>query len=172
MLFFVIVIIIIALIAICYNWYDEGGCHLFFLGLIVLCVLAWFGVTKINDAVSGEIVHKSEIIPISAFVDNRETNGMFNNSIFIGSGYVDEELYYYYIENTEIGKRVRKVSTKNENVYIKEIDGKPILKREYDIREGCSIWSYNAIFNAPTNEIYIFEVPNDTVTTEFNIDLK
>lgn len=105
----------------------------------------------------------AESIEITALKDSSNVEGSF----YLGSGYIDEEQYYYYMTDTNKGKKMEKVLA--EDSYIKEVDGEvklDIYELEYNF-----IGKVLMFFNSSGYE-YIFNVPKDTVTTEFNVDME
>ena len=104
-----------------------------------------------------------ESIEITALRDNSDMEGSF----YLASAYVDEEQYYYYMTNTNKGKKMDKVSA--EDSYINETDETPKVD-VYDL-EYNFIGKVLMFFGSSGHE-YIINVPKDTVTTDFNVDMK
>lgn len=107
-----------------------------------------------------KVVSDTKII---ALKDNQNINGKF----YIIGGYIDEDLYYYYATETELGYKTEKI--KADNAYIKYTDGETHVEK------------YNAEFANDTvnlfasplcNSRYIIYCPEDTVTNEFSVDLE
>lgn len=103
-------------------------------------------------------------IEISALKDNNNMSGNF----FIGIGYIDEEMNYYYVENTEKGKIVKKIDA--NNVYIVEDNEEQPRIEEYKAQFKNEKWLLIAAnCNNSYKKIYI---PENSITNEYNIDLE
>lgn len=96
-----------------------------------------------------------------ALKDNSDITG----SKFVFSGYVDDDLYYYYATDTELGYKVEKV--KASRSYIRYSDNTHIEK-------------YNAVYSNwfvrlitfPEDDRYIIYCPDKTITQAFGINLE
>lgn len=109
---------------------------------------------------------KVETNSITALKDNGKTNGSF----FLGSGNIGEDQYCFYIEETDKGKKMNKVII--DNGYIKEESVKPYVdKYETHYTSKLVKWLFGE--NKPLgSDEYVFHVPKNTVTTDFNVDMK
>lgn len=110
-----------------------------------------------------EPVLKEEVL-ISALKDKSNMSGEF----FLGSGYISNNQYYFYIEDTSKGKRMRKIPV--DEAYINENDENPRL----EIYVGQFTGKFARFMYGDRNaeEEYLFFVPENTVTTDFNIDME
>ena len=101
---------------------------------------------------------------IIALKDNQNANGSF----YIGSGYVDEDLYYYYAIETEFGYKTEKIRA--DNVYIKYTDGEAHIEKHEGAfaNESLSFWIGACI----CDDRYIIYCPEGTITNEFDVDLE
>jgi hypothetical protein len=106
------------------------------------------------------IVSDTKII---ALKDNQNVSGNF----YITGGYVNENLYYYYATETELGYKIGKI--KADNAYIKYTDGETHIERHRGefANDNAYLWGYPAC-----NDRYIIYCPDGTVTNEFNVDLE
>lgn len=105
----------------------------------------------------------SESTNIIALKDNQNISG----SYFIFSGYVDEELYYYYAKETEFGYITDKIAA--DNCYIKYTNNTPKIETyTADFTNKIFWWFAGPMVN---NRIIIY-CPENTITTEFDIDLE
>ena len=86
---------------------------------------------------------------------------------YLFSGYIEEKLVIRYVINTDKGKHIEEIPSV-KNVYINEGDYEPMVKTIY--QEFAEEWYYWIALPMTTKE-YIFYVPNNTVTNEYNIDL-
>jgi hypothetical protein len=161
-----ILVYLIYLICTFFSWecLDSGD---FFAGIIpsgISFLLTLLALIIISMYPNSEL-QKVETTTISALKDNAKTKGSF----FLGSGYINSNQYYFYIEETNKGKKMSKVSV--DNAYVKENSTRSYIERyEYQYTSKFAIWMYG---KEPWGaEEYIFHVPKGTVTTEFNIDME
>lgn len=108
-----------------------------------------------------EIVKEQKICALN---DTSEIEGQR----FLFSGYIDKDLVFRYITNTNKGKHIKEIKG-TENVYINEGDYVPavrIVSYEF-VKKWYCLFAY-----PPFDVEYIFFVPENTVTNEYNIDLQ
>lgn len=87
---------------------------------------------------------------------------------YLFSGYINENLVYRYVINTDRGKHIEELSS--ENVYINEGDYKPTVKTYTTCFKED--WYYLFVHDKFVSESYVvFFVPENTVTNEYSIDL-
>lgn len=105
-------------------------------------------------------------LPIYSLTDNAEYNGRF----VLGSGQVDGDLKIYYVAQADDGKKIEKAD--RSNVVIVESDEQPravVTGKRYK-------WYWVNLFMLDIHEMFgdkvTLTVPKNTVTTEYNIDLK
>lgn len=100
---------------------------------------------------------------IVALKDTQNINGVH----YIRSGYISEDLYYYYAVQTEMGYKTEKVHS--NDVYIKYTDENPHVEKY--VSDFADDYMY--LFAFPqTNTKYIIYCPEGTISTEFNVDLE
>ena len=139
------------------------GCVMSFM-FSMLCILFVLltasGIVSCFAQIDYVMVSDTKII---ALKDNQNVAGYY----YIFSGYANEDLYYYYATETELGRKTEKVSA--DNSYIKYTDGKThIEKYEPKFENDIFYW-----FAFPMNDYrYIIYCPENTITAEFNIDLE
>lgn len=109
-----------------------------------------------------EYLYQETSLPIISLEDNMKQQGNF----FLGTGTADEQLYYYFVLNTEHGFKVENVSAKD--TYIR-YDSQPriIIKRAI----GFKNW-YNYIWAIPIKTQNVIYVPEGTIINNYNIDLQ
>lgn len=109
-----------------------------------------------------EVVEKQEIV---ALTDSTSIEGQK----YLFSGHIKENLVCRYVVNTEKGKHIEEI--KSNNVYIKEGDYEPtVIKHKFVSKED---WYYWFCIPISLEENYTeFLVPTNTVTSEYNIDLR
>ena len=132
-----------------------------FASLIVTVVILCFASECVSyDAnMTYNMVSDKKII---ALKDNQNVSG----NIYLMGGYVDEDLYYYYSTETELGYKVEKIEA--DNVYIKYTNGEAHIERY----EGKFINKMLYIFGLPYYDRYVIYCPEGTVANEFNVDLE
>lgn len=109
-----------------------------------------------------EVVEEQEIV---ALTDSTSVEGQK----FLFSGYIDEDLVCRYVINTDKGKHIEEV--KSDNVYIKEGDYNPTVIKHKFVPEADWYWWF--CFPIGSGGDYTeFLVPENTVTSEYNIDLQ
>ena len=89
---------------------------------------------------------------------------------YLFSGYVDEDLVYRYIVETDKGRHIEEC--KSDDGYLKEGDSdSPYIEiHTYKFKHD---WYYWFAINVESAENYsIFYVPSGTVTNEYNVDLQ
>ena len=105
-----------------------------------------------------------ETVEISALKDNSNVEGSF----FLGTGSIEENSYYYFIKNTNKGKRMEKVLV--DKSYINEGSDEAyveIYKGKFSKFAQIMLFSEYGF-----DEEYIFYVPDNSVTTEFKVDME
>lgn len=149
-----------------YGYGDFEDFIFAFIQAVIYSVVVFFIVGFGGIFPSSSPVKHSET-EITALKDNPSTNGSF----FLGTGYVSSNQYYFYIEQTEKGKKMQKVSVSES--YVNEVEGvKPKVEtywKKYNSKIARFMYGDYAIFSS---DEYIFYVPKDTVTNEFNIDME
>ena len=108
-----------------------------------------------------EVIEEQEIV---ALTDSTSIEGQK----FLFSGYINENLVCRYVINTDKGKHIEEV--RSDNVYIKEGDYKPTVIKHKFVPKSDWYW----LFCFPIGSVgdYTeFLVPENTVTSEYNIDL-
>lgn len=106
--------------------------------------------------------HKTEIYSIK---DNSTTKGSF----ILGSGTVDEDRYFYYVVEENGFKSVYK--TKVEESKMKEGDIKQpyVLTYEMQYKSAFARFLYGKYTGEKSYEFYL---PENTITTDYKIDLE
>jgi hypothetical protein len=148
------------------DWWDLDEKIGFSLAYIIVTFLAtflvWFGVSGVMSICTDLEYVKDFDTQIIALKDNQNVNGRF----YIMGGYVDEELYYYYAKETEFGYKTEKIEA--SKAYIKYTDEKPHIER-YTAEFPKD---FLHVFGNPIGERYVIYCPENTITTEFAVDLE
>lgn len=132
---------------------------MFFMLSLLLC--AFIGVIMECWTTPKETVVNS--IDLIALQDNSSAYGSF----FLGCGTVEEEQYYYYIVQEKLGMKEEKVEADNAYIqYSKDAPHIDVINRTFSKE-----W-YNWFAFPTWDNCYIFYIPEGSVTTQFNVDLK
>jgi hypothetical protein len=107
---------------------------------------------------------KVKTTEIVALKDNNELSGSF----FLGSGCVDENTRYYYMENTERGKRMRDISA--ENAYLNESNSETPRIETYQSEWKNKAW--NLIAFPSEGGYYKIYIPENSIITDFEVDME
>lgn len=147
--------------------FAEGLIHFLLLileiaaSLVVVILMSLFANECIaRENITYEIESTNSIV---ALKDNQNISGSF----FIFGGYEDEDLYYYYAEETDIGIRTNKVLAKD--AYIIYDNNNPRIE-EIEAVKFKHWWNY--IYAFPLDNYTKLYVPDGTVTSDYNIDLE
>lgn len=133
----------------------------------ILCGLALYG--TVGSCV-GYFLPRRECFTteqeICAFSDS---NSIESNS-FLFSGYIQDELVYRYVTETERGKHIEEVVG---DIYIHEGNYKPTVKfHKYGKFKEDWYWLFAMDRLAGETEYVEFYVPENTITNEYQIDLE
>ena len=139
------------------------GINLVGLGLGFLLTLL-FGIIAVDcpQIPCGE-PQKVELV---AMKDNSTINGNF----FLGSGSINEDQYYFYLEQTNKGIQKKKVKA-DHNTYLNYIenDDTPYLLIQKTRCENDIIY---ALSHKCYDVEYYFYIPDGSITNEFSVDLE
>lgn len=145
---------------------DDG----FFLGALssILGLMLGFIVWLFVGGIIGYFLPTVEVVEeheLCALSDSSSVEGV--NYLF--SGYIDEKLVYRYVIDTERGKHIEEEKT--DDVYIKEGNYTPTVKiHRIDLKKDWYDWFAHELF---VEDYYVeFFVPENTVTSEYKIDLR
>jgi hypothetical protein len=170
MIWFIIgcVAAIVIIIHICIDdWNDLFDKILFSILTIVVSLVVSSLVFVMTSAVVSACTDidyvKETDTKITALKDNQNISGGF----YIMGGYIDEELYYYYATETEFGYKTEKIES--DNAYIKYTKGQAHI----ETYSGDFHNSFLYTFAIPlVDNRYIIYCPENTITTEFAVDLE
>lgn len=115
-------------------------------------------------AFTSDEVYNTEETPICALSDNSNLDGSF----FLGSGYVKEDMYYYYLtENDDGSKTMYKIPATGTPVDDTEAEN-PRIVTEYKRNSNPVVRFFFCTYNE-THKIYI---PPKSIKYSYNIDLE
>lgn len=141
------------------------GVFIWSLALVVglILVFATMVLSSLFISKSSYIYEKTDTEEIVALQDSTGANG---GLWFLGSCYVDNDLYYYYMTYTENGYKASKINA--ESTYVKYSD-------EAYIENYSSIDFKNKIcylFTIPLDSYYIAYIPEGSIIENYRIDLE
>lgn len=150
-----------------WEWSDSSDRvfipFLSFLSALLVSVLCCFISSLVVSEVAELDYTKTNDTEIIALKDNQNISGGF----FIMSGYVDEDLYYYYAKETVYGYKTEKV--KAENSYIKYTNDKPHIETyEPKFKSGVA----DAFAICMSDNRYVIYCPENTIANEYVVDLE
>lgn len=166
--FFMLLFLIIGGTALMAMLVDEFTISKLIILIIAICVL--LGLVKIGDKldkspVEWNIEWQTNII---ALKDNSDIQGNIYGGIFVTSGQIGEETYYYCMESTNEGKHMIKIPS--DKAYITETNDKTsgiIKKSEHWKNNKLDFWMC-----PKTGEKYYIYVPVGTIDTTYKVDME
>jgi len=174
LLLFGLLIILVTLAMFIVVWVDDGfleGIKTLIIGLLISSILLVPAIYLANNAEKLSKTPKEFIIlsesKIIALKDNSNISGSFSGSIFISSGYIEQQMYYFYMYETDKGKMMGKVVS--DKTYVVETNEKSpsiICKQEKYKDERANYW-----LEPSAIEYYIY-VPKGTIDTTYKINLQ
>jgi len=134
---------------------------------ILFCLIIFCSCLLITGIIGGalpeeEFIYKETSLPIISLEDNIGHQGKF----FLGTGIVHEHSYYYFVLKTDRGFKIKNVSA--EDAYVR-YDSQPRIVIKQAI--GFKHW-YNYIWAIPIKSQNIIYVPEDTIISNYSIDLQ
>jgi hypothetical protein len=162
----IIVCCAIGIVIINRSWIDDLAdtiLHIL-LGVLFGIVISLF-VGVIASFVFDTKMKLSSTKEIYALEDNITTSGEF----FLGTGYVDGNMEYFYVVKDGKGKRIDSIEA--NKVTIVDHEGKPHIK-VYEPRFKSKFVA--SLFDVPfaLDNYYEFYIPKGTIKQNYNIDLK
>lgn len=135
--------------------------------IIVSCLFAIIGVGIASCSSQVPLDEPPVETELIALKDGNEVS----DSFFLGTGTIDGNLYYHYLEETPKGIQSRKLAA-GDNVYLHYTTGNtpPTLKTIKTRPENDFVYFLGSW--ATSGEEYHFYVPHSAVTNEVMIDLE
>ena len=129
-------------------WMDDGfleGIKVLIVGLLISSIFLVPSIYLVKHADELSKTPKEYIVlsesKIIALKDNSNISGSFSGSIFISSGYIEQQMYYFYMYETDKGKMMGKmVSDKTYIVETNEKSPSIICKQEKYKDERANYW--------------------------------
>ena len=149
----------------------DDGCGFvggFFFWLFMTFLVFIFSVAMIGFCSSVSVIfpqtcEKSSMERIIALNDSTGVNGRAG---FLGSGYVEDELYYYYMTDTKEGFQAKKI--KAEDTYVRYSD-EPIVETYTATNfKNKLLW----LIALPIKSSHIVYIPEGSIIENYRIDLE
>jgi hypothetical protein len=169
--------VIVPIIIGIYNGRDMDsfglGCAVTFLSWVIaalLLLLTTLIFAMIAEDCCGRVETRTEQIEMYALSDSQDIYGQFG---FLGSGYIDEELTYYYVvqEKDEYGRECFDVKSIDADdagiIYIADNEKPYMLQSYYKYDNGF----FGSMFGEQTGKIY-FYVPKGSIIEQYKVDLE
>jgi hypothetical protein len=143
------------------------------IGAIILCCgsCTYGTYSIIKDT---RVYSKDYKIHIEALKDNRDIGGQLHGGIFVSTGYIKEDLYYYYMINTVKGKSIGKISA--NKAYIKEISNDELPYIECGTYRFKNKNSIRDFYNLGNEDSFDWEctlgISKDAIDYQYKIDLQ
>ena len=166
-----LILVVVMIVFAAFLYADDYGIILgsimwnmmLFLGLIVLGLMLTLSSCFINKSnYTYELTKREDIIALQDSTGGTVRHG------FMGSAYINNSLYYYYMTDTEYGYKAGKIDAGNTYVRYCE-DGKPIVET-YSASGFTNKWYY--LFAFPMDTYYIAYIPEGSIIENYQIDLK
>lgn len=167
LLILITIIVIVALIWSCGEILFPivmGGMS-FLVAFLVLLIPHMIIADNLVDNPKAVVEH--EEIEICAIKDNITGSGSF----FLGSGTYSKDPAYFYMVKSQHGKQMEHIEA-NNYVYVDDSLSNGETPYLDVISYTSDSWWINNLFMWPEANIYIFHVPEDSITTEFEIDME
>lgn len=106
--------------------------------------------------------------PIVAFTSDSNTTGSF----ILGSGTIENEMVYCYIEKTTMGNQIKKIPVDSSVYIIEDNNIQPnitVQQKRIKIPKNLKKWSWiNVSLDPP---VTIITIPENSISYEYNVDL-
>ena len=142
-----------------------GGFFFWLFATFVAFILsiAMIGLCSSVAVIFPQTCEKSSTEHIIALNDSTGVNGRAG---FLGSGYVEDELYYYYMTDTKEGFQAKKI--KAEDTYVRYSD-EPIVETYTATNFKNKLpW----LIALPIKSFYIVYIPEGSIIENYRIDLE
>lgn len=136
---------------------------LFMTFLVFIFSIAMIGFCSSVAVIFPQTCEKSSTEHIIALNDSTGVNG---RSGFLGSGYVEDELYYYYMTDTKEGFQAKKI--KAEDTYVRYSDEQIVETYTATNFKNKLLW----LIALPIKSFHIVCIPEGSIIENYRIDLE
>ena len=134
--------------------------------VVLFCVLISVGLVNGSSYEDGYDINSTT--PIVAFSSDSNTSGNF----ILGSGTIENEIVYYYIEKTNMGNQIKNIPVDNSIYIVENNNIQPnitVQQKRRKIPEHLKKWSWiSVILDSP---VTIITIPENSISYEYNVDL-
>lgn len=136
---------------------------LFMTFLVFIFSIAMIGFCSSVAVIFPQTCEKSSTEHIIALNDSTGVNGRAG---FLGSGYAEDELYYYYMTDTKEGFQAKKIEA--EDIYVRYSD-EPIVETYTATNfKNKLLW----LIALPIKSFHIVYIPEGSIIENYRIDLE
>jgi hypothetical protein len=136
--------------------------------VIVFLLFSLLSVFLVNNMGYEDGYNINSTTPIVAFSSNSNTSGNF----ILGSGTIENEMVYYYIEKTNMGNQIKSIPVDNSVYIVEDNNTQPnisVQQKRTKLPEQFKKWSWIHVFIG--SEITIITIPENSISYEYNVDL-
>ena len=163
------VVLVLCIRACIRDAFDIEDVAIYGFGSLILTGLIFLGCLICAD-VAGDCIQESDqevkLVNTTNIIALKDSAGN-SGSFFLGSGYIDDDLYYYYAAETERGYKVDKI--KASNCYTRYSDDTPRIEEYKAV--GFKNW-YDYIYAMPSVSYKVVYIPEGSITNVFEVDLE
>ena len=109
-----------------------------------------------------ELTNHEEIVAL------QDSTGGTARTGSLGSAYINNSLYYYYMSDTEYGYNAGKINA--ENTYVRYCEDETPSVETYSAVDFKNKWLY--LFAFPTDTYYVAYIPEGSIIENYQIDLE
>lgn len=169
---FIIICLLISFYFVAQCWIDNWNDidEKIYITIVILFMaigaglILWFSIGYIIGSFMPTVDIK-ETKELYALQNNNEISGSF----FLGSGRIDEEMYYVYIVKEDKGKQIQTLEIDANEIYLNDSTDTPTL----DIHSKDFKYKWMYWFAMPKiGYEYVFNIPSGSIDYKYNIDLK
>lgn len=131
--------------------------------LVFLLSVAMIGFCSSVAVIFPQTCEKTNTEHIIALNDSTGVNGRAG---FLGSGYVEDELYYYYMTDTKEGFQAKKI--KAEDTYVRYSDEAIVETYTATNFKNKLLW----LIALPIKSFHIVYIPEGSIIENYQIDLE
>lgn len=153
--------------------------------LVIASLVSIMNPSKIYEYKDDGKEKLASTVEIECLNDNLDTEGKIAGNIFVTTGYVNTEQYYYYMYETDKGLQTEKIRAKDTYVNVISDSEKPYIEKyvlELDkdtptlFGRMFTWWGFGIEMNTddfePKTSYYKLYVYDDSITSNYTIDLK
>lgn len=177
----IIVVLLVTIVVGLWTWNYYKAFRLYkneiLSNMLVAFVISILGVSLFSILISMGLVSNTgyedgyninSTTPIVAFSSKSNISGSF----ILGSGTIENEMVYYYIEKTNMGNQIKSIPIDNSIYIVEDNNTQPnisVQQKRKKLPEQFRKWSWiNAWLDS---KITIITIPENSISYEYNVDL-